>query len=190
MPIPYSVYMSQLAIIYATRFGATQGVAERIGEIARGQNHHVDVFDAKKISKLDFSSYDGVIIGGGIQIGKIPGSLKKILQKFNTSFNQFQEKFALFLCCGAAQDEAGKKEATEKYLLPLLQEYDLTPGTTATFGGYYDLRKNSKFGKIKSAMIRKMIENDSPGKFDLNGMNDLRDWDKIENWAKKFLDNF
>jgi menaquinone-dependent protoporphyrinogen oxidase len=182
--------MTHIAIVYASRYGATKGIAERLEEFAQKAGLQADLLEAKAAAKADLTEYDGIIVGAGIQIGKVPGSLKKFLKKRKATLLLFKDRLAVFLCCGAAGEASGVEEAQTKYLQPLLTEFNLTPGTTDIFGGVYDLRANSAFGSIKSAIIRKMVEEQSPDKYDLNGLNDMRDWEAIEAWFQGYLTQF
>ncbi|MHA1777557.1 MAG: hypothetical protein DRO88_14335 [Promethearchaeia archaeon] len=182
--------MYKIAIIYASRYGATKEIAEKMEENAQAADVDVSLVDVKNTFKLDLTAFDGVVVGGGIQIGKIPSSLRKFLKKKRAVLNLFKNNFGVFLVCGTAKDPAGVETAKEKYLTPLLTKYDLKPGTTAVFGGVFDLRLNSRFGKLKSGLIRKMLAEEGPKKYDLNGMNDFRDWATINRWFEAYLSNF
>ncbi|PWD99109.1 flavodoxin domain-containing protein [Marinilabilia rubra] len=83
------------AIIYASKHGTTQKVADEISNhLAR---HEVALFNIRKHSKIDLSLYDQVILGGSIHAGTIQQSLQRFINQNTTVL--LQKKLALFLCC-------------------------------------------------------------------------------------------
>ena len=60
--------MAQVMIVAGSRHGATRGIADRIGEVLRGQGHEVSIYDAKEAPGPQWA--DAVVIGGAAYMGK------------------------------------------------------------------------------------------------------------------------
>lgn len=57
------------------------------------------------------------------------------------------------------------------------------------FGGVYDFSESSRMGGFAKKMMKmgiKQMSEDLGIEIDENGKTDLRDWDQIQNFAKKF----
>lgn len=59
--------MTRVQVVYASRHGATAGIAQRIAEVLRTEGADVVVADAA--DRPDPSGFDGYVIGSGVQVG-------------------------------------------------------------------------------------------------------------------------
>ncbi len=85
--------MSGTAIIYASSLGGHVAATARYmaGEL------EADVFDLKKQTKINLSSYDRVIIGTGIHAGKPYGKVVSFVKDNRNVLGT--KKTSLFICC-------------------------------------------------------------------------------------------
>ncbi|WAI00649.1 flavodoxin domain-containing protein [Methanogenium organophilum] len=60
---------NRILVIYATKYGATEGIATAIAEGLRKQGREVDVRNVKDV--FDITGYSAVIIGSPIYYGKV-----------------------------------------------------------------------------------------------------------------------
>jgi menaquinone-dependent protoporphyrinogen oxidase len=67
----------KVLIAYGSRLGATEGIAERIGEVLRADGLTVSVQPAASAGPIE--DYDAVIAGGGIYAGHWHKSVKKFV---------------------------------------------------------------------------------------------------------------
>jgi menaquinone-dependent protoporphyrinogen oxidase len=88
------------AIIYASKHGTTQKVANEISGLL--PQHDVTLLDAGKNHKIDLTPYDQIIIGGSIHAGRIQPSLQKFMERNTPSL--LQKPLGLFLCCMYEQE--------------------------------------------------------------------------------------
>ena len=79
--------MSQTVVIYRSKHGHTQKIAEMISE-----ELNADLFSSKDINKIDTSKYDSFVFGSSIYCGMISG--KKELSKLYPMING--KKLAFF----------------------------------------------------------------------------------------------
>jgi flavorubredoxin len=72
--------MGKVLIVYATRSGETQTIAELIGEGVRMAGHQADVVNAKNIkSEADMAGYDGYAFGSSTYHGDMLQAMKTFL---------------------------------------------------------------------------------------------------------------
>jgi flavorubredoxin len=72
--------MGKVLIVYATRTGETQNIAELIGEGVRLAGHQADVVNVKNVrSEADLSGYDGYVFGSATYHGDMLQTMKTFL---------------------------------------------------------------------------------------------------------------
>ena len=181
--------MAKINVIYGTRSGWTKKVGEFIGEKLMEYEHDVeviDVSDKKLVKNINFSSLDGIIVGSGIQIGRWTKKMKKFINQYHDQLVKIKP-LGIFVSCGTANFKDGIDTACTEYINEFSEKLGLNPDVTGAFGGVYDFSENSNMGKIKMAMVKKIVQSDDHAdEFDMNGMNDFRDWDQIASFAKEF----
>lgn len=57
----------RVLVVYATRYGATQGIAERIAETLNGSGHQAAAVPARSAGVLD--GYDAYVVGSAVYMG-------------------------------------------------------------------------------------------------------------------------
>ncbi|MDD4185752.1 MAG: flavodoxin domain-containing protein [Candidatus Methanomethylophilaceae archaeon] len=88
------------AIFYATKSGATEGVAKYIA-----RNIGAETINLDKDPNADLSKYDRVILGSGVYLHKVP----KTVSDFATKYADLMPKVSLYLVC-AFKDEEGDEQ--------------------------------------------------------------------------------
>lgn len=72
--------MGKVLIVFATRTGETQNIAELIGEGVRTAGHQADVVNVKNIkSEADLAGYDGYVFGAATYHGDMLPAMKTFL---------------------------------------------------------------------------------------------------------------
>ena len=131
----------KIALIYGTRYGATEDTAKWIAQGMGSAN--VEVLN---IESIDFDEtlqkYDTFIIGSGIWID---GAHKRLMELLSTHKEQIQKKIiASFIVCGTTgEDEAGKLRI-EGYFERFHKPLDVKPGIKRYFGGKMTIEKLSE----------------------------------------------
>jgi menaquinone-dependent protoporphyrinogen oxidase len=157
----------KILVAYATKYGATKEIAERIGEVIRRTRPAVDVVDAGQVK--DLSPYAAVVLGSAVYIGQWRKEAAKLLQENESALAQ--KKTWLF-----ASGPTGKGDPKElaagmhmpKSLQPVVDR--IRPREVAVFHGNLD---PDRISFIEKFMIRQVKAESG----------DFRDWDAIEKWA-------
>lgn len=157
-----------ILVAYASKYGATREIAEKIGEVLRQAGLQVDVLPAAGIS--DVSPYQAVILGSAVYIGQWP--------KEAVAFLRDHEKTLaikpVWLFSSGPTGEGDPVELVEGWRLPasVLPVVDrIRPRDTAVFHGWIN---PEKINRIEKWTVQKLVK---------KPFGDFRDWDMIVNWT-------
>jgi len=160
-------------VTYASKYGATKEIAERIGEVLRQAGLQTDVYPVNGIRYLN--TYKAVILGSAIYVGK--------WHKEAVAFLQTHEKFLVdrpvWLFSSGPTGEGDPVELVEGKRLPAaLQPVAdrIHPHDMAVFHGYIN---PDKINFIEKWAIKSLVK---------KPFGDFRDWDAITSWATSIAD--
>lgn len=167
-------------VIFGTRYGTAKEISEKIVEILKDENLEVDLINSDDKTNLAVDNYDLVVVGSGIKMGKWTKNTLNFLKKNRKKLSN--RKLALFVSCGAANEEKNKAEAQEKYLDNVATKYlDSEPISTGLFGGIYD--PNADHGLLYKLVKRNIEKEMIKMGQDPTKKHDYRDWDAITQWT-------
>jgi menaquinone-dependent protoporphyrinogen oxidase len=157
----------QVLVAYATKYGATAEIAEKIGEVLRQAGLRADVLPAERVG--DLSTYEAVVLGSALYIGQ----WRKEAVKFIKANESTLAKKPVWLFLSGPTGEGDPEELVQGRHIPgkLQPVVDrIGPRDVAVFRGAVDA------GKL-SFIERWMLKNvQAPA-------GDFRDWDAITSWA-------
>lgn len=150
-------------VAYATKMGATAGIAEAIGAELREHGHHVDIREVGQIGSID--GYDAVVLGSAIYLGRWRPEAVAFLRKHADELRYRQVWLFHSGPVGAQRDEL--------LLMPnkvrrLARRIGATPAMT--FAGRLEPQTAQGF------LARRMARTELRG--------DARDWELIAAWAQ------
>jgi menaquinone-dependent protoporphyrinogen oxidase len=159
----------KVLVAYASKYGATAGIAEKIGEVLQESGLTVDVVAADKAG--DPSSYAAVVLGSAVYMGQWRKEAVKFLKNN-------QKKLAERPVWIFSSGPAGKGDPVEllkgwRFPGKISDAIEaVKPVDIAVFHGLVD---NDKMNALERFMIKNVK---SP-------LGDFRDWEAITAWAKK-----
>ncbi len=182
----------QILIAYATRYGATADTAIRIKDTIEGENCRVELLDLRKTKSKNWPSpdnYDGIIISSGIKMGKWTKQTRSYLERHLDHLRDNPDKFSIFVSCGTAAEKENIDKAQKEYLSDVFDKYNLPAIHSKAFSGIFDFSKNSKFGFLEKSLMKSGAKNDMDPDlgWDFDGVNDFRDFTRIEQFAIEFV---
>ncbi|MBN2379943.1 flavodoxin domain-containing protein [candidate division WOR-3 bacterium] len=156
----------KVLVAYATRYGSTGEVAEKIGEVMRAKGAEVDVANIK--DKPDPRGYDAAVVGGAIYIMMFNGKTKGFVARHRKTLKDMP--VAYFCLSGTMKDDTPEnREKIGSKLNPMKKK--VAPVDVGLFGGAFDPSKGPKMMASESA-------------------SDDRDWDAISAWAEELISKF
>lgn len=177
----------KVLIVYGSRYGTAAEIAEEIGKVLLNEGIDVvDILDSKGLKNYNISPYDMVIVGSGIKMGKWTKDSIKFLEKNRSTLAN--KRVALFVSCGAANDEKTISEGWDKYLKKIAEKYLMNkPVDMGLFGSAYDPEANHglMYKLATKFIIQKELEKKG---VDTNQRVDYRNWDEIKAWARGLAD--
>lgn len=157
----------KILVAYATRAGSTAEVADVIGKKLAQSGVAVDVKPLRNVQTLN--GYQAVVLGSAIRRGAVLPELTDFVKTYKDELSKIPT--AYFIVCMIVREDIEKNRKTAaSYLDPLRAE--VVPVDTGIFAGKLDY---SKLGFIDAIIIKYFIGTPE---------GDLRDWQKINNWAE------
>lgn len=155
-------------VTYASKYGATKEIAQKIGEVLRQAGLQADVLPVDGVQNLD--PYKAVILGSAVYVGKWHKEAVKFL---HANQNILAERLVWIFSSGPT-GHGNPVELVEGQRLPAaLQPIAdrIQPRDIAVFHGYID---PDKINFIEKWAIKSLVK---------KPFGDFRDWDDITAWA-------
>jgi menaquinone-dependent protoporphyrinogen oxidase len=162
----------QVLVAYATKYGATAEIAEKIGQVLREAGLRTDVLPVDRVS--DLTPYQAVVLGSAVYIGQWRKEAVKFLKANETVL---AEKPVWLFSSGPTGEEDAVELAQgwrfPEKLQPIADR--VRPRDVAVFHGAVD---GGKLNFIEKWMLKNVK---AP-------IGDFRDWDAIAAWAAAIAD--
>ncbi len=162
----------KILVAYATRLGATAGIAEKIGEVLNQAGVQADVLPVKEVR--DLTPYQAAVVGSAVYTFK----WRKEAIRFLKANEKWLAEHMVWLFSSGPTAEGDPLELTKGWRFPEDQQPladRIQPRDIAVFGGVMEIEK---LGAIERWMLSKF---DAPD-------GDFRDWDAITAWAGGIAD--
>jgi menaquinone-dependent protoporphyrinogen oxidase len=149
-------------VAYATKMGATAGIAEAVGAELERDGHQVDVREVGKVGSIE--QYDVVVLGSALYMRRWRPEAVRFLRKHSDELRERQVWLFHSGPVGADHEQPQKMPANVERLAHRI-------GATAamTFGGRLEP------ATAKGFLAQRMARSDLAG--------DSRDWETIRAWA-------
>jgi menaquinone-dependent protoporphyrinogen oxidase len=158
-------------VVYATRYGSTQEVAERVAATLRENGLQVDVQAARQVRTLE--GYRAVVLGAPLYIGRWLKDAHRFLGRYQEGLAQ--RPVAIF-ALGPTRTEEMEAPDVRTQLDQELSKYPwLKPVVAELFGGKYD-PATLRFPDSLLAVLPASPLHGAPA-------SDARDWEAIRAWA-------
>lgn len=158
----------RVLVAFASKYGATAGIAEKIAEVIRQAGWEVDLVPVHQVRDLE--GYGAVVLGSAVYYGRWRGDAVKFLKKQEAAL---KDRKVWFFSSGPLA-EGDPVALLEGWTFPPLQQQiadRIQPRGIGVFHGVMDERK-------LSGMERWILEKmGAPS-------GDFRDWELIASWAE------
>lgn len=163
---------NQILVTYATKYGATAEIADKIGQVIRQAGLPLDVLPADRVA--DLSPYKAVVLGSAVYVGRWR---KEAVTFLKANEKVLAEKFVWLFSSGPT-GMGNPIELMKGWRFPKDLQHiadRIQPQDITLFHGAVDLKKLNRLHKW---MVKKV---ESP-------IGDFRDWNAITAWAKAIAD--
>jgi menaquinone-dependent protoporphyrinogen oxidase len=157
----------QVLVAYASKYGSTAEIAEKIGQVLRQAGLQTDVLPVDRVQ--DPAPYTAIVLGSAMYIGQWQGKASKFLQ----ANEKLLAQRPVWLFTSGPTGKGDALELMSGWILPKSAETiadRIHPRDITVFHGNVD-------GKKVNFLEKKLIENVKAP------IGDFRDWDAISAWA-------
>jgi menaquinone-dependent protoporphyrinogen oxidase len=178
----------RVLIAYGSRYGSTEEIASRLAEFLREEGVEAEVLDLKRERNWPpLEGFDGVMVGSGVKVGRWMNEPREFLKRKSEELRG--RRLAVFVSCFSALNapDYARTDLLEK----LMEEAGVKADLYEAFGPLVDFSKGSRIGFLDKKVAQTVMSRDSEKtgiKLDMDGRNDLRDWEKIREFARRFAE--
>jgi menaquinone-dependent protoporphyrinogen oxidase len=161
----------KVLVTYASKYGATAEIAEKIGEVLRQAGLQTDILPVKSIR--DLTQYNAVILGSAVYIGQ----WRKDAVKFLKANEKILAERPVWLFSSGPAGDGDPVELLQGWRFPssLQPVADrIQPRDIAVFHGNVDMEKVNFIEKWMITNVKSPV-------------GDYRDWDAITTWATSIV---
>ncbi|MGZ4881414.1 MAG: flavodoxin domain-containing protein [Halobacteriota archaeon] len=188
----------KVLVAYGSRYGSTEEIARSMAGTMENERLETQLLDLKRTKRKEWpplASFDAVLVGSGIKIGRWTGEASSFLKKHADELKTLKAKglvVGVFVSCGLAVNPEQRQEARQKCIEKILTELGIKDAVDAydAFGGVYDLSASAPMGFLDKKMLamgaKQMVKEGTP--LTEGARNDLRDWNQIRTFAGHFAD--
>ena len=162
----------KVLVAYGSKYGATEGIARKIGEVLRQEGFQTDVLSAKIVKYI--SGYKAIIIGSAAYIFQWRKEVSDLLKKHE---EELASKPVWLFTSGPLGEEDAVKQMEGKVVPTSLQPVvdRIKPRSVMVFHGAIDMDKLNFFERFVFKRAKSPI-------------GDFRKWDIIATWTKSIAD--
>lgn len=163
------IMKKKVLVTYASKYGSTGGVADAIGKELCSKGMAVDVMLIKNVR--DVSSYQAVVIGSAIYMGKWMSEALDFIKKNKDSLRKVPVAYFL-VCMNLSRPTQEKQAEVLSYMDAVLKAVpEIKPVGMGTFAGALDYNNLSWLNK-------KILKSKGTPE------GDFRDWNAIRSWTQ------
>jgi len=176
-------------IAYGSRYGSTEEIAHKLAGFLGEEGVEATVLDVKKErSWPSLEGYDGVMVGSGVKISKWMREPLEFLRRKREELAG--KRLALFVSCLTVLTDPDN--AREDLLEKVAEEAGVEAELMEAFGPVMDVGPGSRMGFLDRKIAQSVmlgLSKEQGLELDMKGRNDLRDWDRIRDFAHRFAES-
>ena len=172
--------MARILVLFATIDGQTARIAGRMADVLRADGHEVVTRPARVGHAADdASTFDGVIVGGGIRYGSYAKYLAPMVARSVTGLSV---PTAFFSVCLSAGGPGAKLTTAQGYVDAFLRDAQWRPDQVESFAGALLYRRYNPLLRL----VMRFISSVAGGETDTSRNYEYTDWDAVARFARDF----
>lgn len=172
-----------MLILFHSKYGQTQKIAETIASLAITKQWKVESFDTTQLGQIDsIDKYDVVLIGAPIYTGRHSKHLARFIKSNRKELSNKRTGF-FSVSLSAAGAERQRSDAT-RCMNEFLQSCDWLPTCKTIFAGGLPYTKYGWFIRF----IMKRIARKEGGDTDTSRNHEYTDWAEVERFGTSLLE--
>jgi len=88
------------AVIYASKYGTTESCAKQVADALKA-----DLISLERKSKINLSTYDRIILGSSVYIGKLRKPMRQFIENNKSALSK--QTHGIFVCCSDTTEFKG-----------------------------------------------------------------------------------
>ena len=163
---------NRVLVVYATKYGATAGIAEKIGQVILQAGLQTDVLPTDRVS--DITVYKAIVLGSAVYVGQ----WRKEAVAFLENNEKAMSKLPVWFFSSGPTGEGDPVQLMQGWQFPEAQQPiadRIQPRDIAFFLGVLDMKKLNMAEKLLIKGLKAPV-------------GDFRDWDVIASWATAIAD--
>lgn len=173
--------MAKILIVYGTKEGQTQKIANRIADVVRTQGYDVLVTNASEIhSDFDINDYSSVIVGASIHLQSYASSVRHFIQRYKSDLERLPSAFFSVSLTDATTEYQSQIDNC------LNSFYNKTGWHPKTVGRFAGALAYTKYGFFTRHMM-KYIAKKGGYSVDTSQDHDYTNWEQVEKFTNDFV---
>lgn len=174
--------MSRILIVYESKYGQTEKIANFILDRLQSKGHSVDIVNLAKNKFAEPDSYDGVIVGSGIYGSHYPKNILKWAKRNSSGLNK--KTSAFFSVCLAVVEKQNEK--VQKNLSRIEDKFfQKTLWYSKMHTIFAGALAYSRYGWVVKQMMR-LISRAGGGETDTSRDYEYTNWSDVTRFADEF----
>ncbi len=185
--------MKPILVLYATREGHTQKVAERVARVLGEQGFDVALHDVREVGAPNWENYQAAILAASIHVGRHEREMVQFVKRRRAELERLPTAFLSVSMAEAdaenvARDAAIREQAeadVEKAIEKFIADTGWTPGETRAVAGALPY---TKLNFIVRFLLRRIVETKG-GPTDTSHDYVFTDWPALDRFATSFAEH-
>jgi menaquinone-dependent protoporphyrinogen oxidase len=176
--------MSRILVVYGTRHGQTERIAQQIAATLEVARHEVDIRNLiSRETVPDVSGYDAVIVGGSVHEGRYEREVRRWASAHVDSLEAMPNAFYSVSLTSATRDERHDAQI-EAIIERFEKQTGWRPARIEKFAGALQY---SKYNWLLRRIMRGIARHESGERYtDMTHDYDLADYEQVEAFARDF----
>ncbi|HEY1078753.1 MAG TPA: flavodoxin domain-containing protein [Bdellovibrio sp.] len=173
--------MAKVLVIYASRYGQTEKIANYAAERLRHLGHTADTWNILGNDSRKVSEYEGVMIGAGIYGNRFPRRLLQVVRDQKHSLIKKQTAF-FSVCMGIVEEESRVQNDIRDIVINFFEAVEWRPLRWTTFAGAIAYSKYNFLLKYFMRFLASRAGHDT----DFSRDYEFTDWKDVQSFVDEF----